>query len=48
MRILSIFAGKSRTMENQQNQSKSTQKSIKINTFACFVYRGGWRCQQPK
>ena len=25
MRILSIFAGKSKTMENQQNQSKSTQ-----------------------
>jgi len=29
MRILSIFAGKSKTMENQQNQSKS----IKINHF---------------
>ena len=32
IRILSIFAGKSKTMENQQNQSKSTQ----INTFTCM------------
>ena len=52
MRILSIFAGKSKTMENQQNQSKSTQNQSKSKskstTFICFAHRGGWRCQQPK
>jgi hypothetical protein len=48
MRILSIFAGKSKTMENQQNQSKSTQNQSKSTTFICFAHRGGWRCQHPK
>jgi hypothetical protein len=29
IRILSICAGKSKTMENQQNQSKSSQNQVK-------------------
>ena len=28
--------------------NKINQNQLKINTFTCFVYRGGWRCQQPK
>ena len=39
MRILSIFAGKSKTMENQQNQSKSTQKSTLLHVL-CTVGGG--------
>ena len=29
------------------NHGKSSNQ-LKINTFTCFAYRGGWRCQQPK
>jgi hypothetical protein len=38
MRILSIFAGKSKTMENLQNESKSLCKMIKINSKSRLLH----------